>query len=182
MFTLHLVRLSVLLGAFTPLVAAVPVPGLSLNPTSGPVLCSSILKFLCRKDEGEVRVLTPVGIARGFLASTTSSRYVIHFSSFLRRLTRPQVCSQVCYCDSLGVAIYGHIMEHCVCFYIFHFDARVDDPDNQFNSGSSVSQLPPMCPQNEVDASAYSEDCLYLTAYTPRPTPTSLSNVPVLVW
>lgn len=58
----------------------------------------------------------------------------------------------------------------------------VDVPDNHFRSGSSVNQLPPMCPQPNVDASSYSEDCLYLIAYTPVPTPTSLANIPVIVW
>ncbi|KAF8605434.1 alpha/beta-hydrolase [Ceratobasidium sp. AG-I] len=146
MFALHFVRLSVVLGAFTSLVAAVPVPGLSLNPTSGPVLCPmSIVNVMCRKDEGEVRVLTPVGMARGLQAATASSRFVVKYAT-ATRWGLPTVVT------SWTIA------------------------------GSSVDQLPPVCPQaNGVDPSTYSEDCLYFIAYTP-PATTLNVNPPITVW
>ncbi|KAH7343287.1 Alpha/Beta hydrolase protein [Rhizoctonia solani] len=42
--------------------------------------------------------------------------------------------------------------------------------------------MPPMCPQPNVGASSYSEDCLYSVIYTPVPSPSMFNNVPVLVW
>lgn len=146
MFALRFVRFFVLLGASTYLVAAAPVSTPSFNPTSGSVLCSlPIVNALCRKDAGEVRVLTPVGVARGFQASTTSSRFVVKYAT-ATRWGLPSMAT------SWTIA------------------------------GSSVNQLPPLCPQTDVDASTYSEDCLYMVVYTPVPTHTLLAKVPVLVW
>jgi hypothetical protein len=51
-----------------------------------------------------------------------------------------------------------------------------------FFSGNDISKLPPVCPQPNVDASTYSEDCLYMVVYTPVPSPTLGTSVPVLVW
>ncbi|QRW02175.1 Carboxylesterase family [Ceratobasidium sp. AG-Ba] len=48
--------------------------------------------------------------------------------------------------------------------------------------GNDVTKLPPMCPQPNVDASAYSEDCLHMAIYTPSSVSSIPSNVPVLVW
>lgn len=45
--------------------------------------------------------------------------------------------------------------------------------------GNNINQMPPVCPQDGVDASAYSEDCLYVAIYTAQSVNPS---TPVLVW
>ncbi|KAJ7642241.1 alpha beta-hydrolase [Roridomyces roridus] len=49
------------------------------------------------------------------------------------------------------------------------------------NNSTDPAALPLQCPQNGVDASTYSEDCLSMIFYVPV-TVTAGSNVPTLVW
>ncbi|CAE6451204.1 unnamed protein product [Rhizoctonia solani] len=54
---------------------------------------------------------------------------------------------------------------------------------NAWNIPSNdINKMPPMCPQPNVDASSYSEDCLYMVVYAPSASPNMLSSLPVLVW
>ncbi|CEL63797.1 Carboxylesterase 1D OS=Mus musculus GN=Ces1d PE=1 SV=1 [Rhizoctonia solani AG-1 IB] len=150
MFIPNLIRAVSLLGIATTLADASPVPtfghGSSNLPNAIGILCTlPIVRKLCRKDTGEVDVLTPIGMARGLQTTSTSSRFVVKYASASR---------------------WG-----------------LPEKANAWNiPNNDVNKMPPMCPQPNVAASKYSEDCLYMAIYTPVPSPSMLSSVPVLVW
>ncbi|KAI5474880.1 carboxylesterase, partial [Pseudohyphozyma bogoriensis] len=62
-------------------------------------------------------------------------------------------------------------------------DLRFKDPvpAGDFDGVYDASGLPPPCAQNMNELQSYTEDCLFLTIYTP-PTFTSSSKLPVFVW
>ncbi|ELU45421.1 crystal protein [Rhizoctonia solani AG-1 IA] len=147
MFIGNLIRTLPILGIAATAVDASPVPTFGQgSPSLRGVLCAlPIVRTLCRKDTGEVDVLTPVGMARGLQTTSTSSRFVVQYASASR---------------------WG-----------------LPTKANAWNiPGNDINKMPPMCPQPNVPASTYSEDCLYMAIYTPVPSPSVLSNVPILVW
>ncbi|CAE6527925.1 unnamed protein product [Rhizoctonia solani] len=87
MFITNLVRAISLLGVVSTLAGASPVPALEHESSRSltAILCKlPIVNVLCRKDSGEVNVLTAVGMARGFQTSSTSSRFVVKYASAAR--------------------------------------------------------------------------------------------------
>ncbi|KAJ1309162.1 hypothetical protein OPQ81_004833 [Rhizoctonia solani] len=146
---INLARTVSLLGLVSTLATASPVPTFdqrSSLPTIGNILCSlPIVGLLCRRDVGEVDVLTALGMARGLQTSSTSSRFVVRYASATR---------------------WG-----------------LPTKSNAWNiPGNDINKMPPMCPQPNVDASSYSEDCLYMAIYAPTSSPNMLSPIPVLMW
>lgn len=87
MFVIHFIRFATLLGAISTLATATPVPQRPSELVARGILCKlPIVNILCRKDVGEVNVLTPVGMASGLQSSSSSSRYVFHFGRLLVKL------------------------------------------------------------------------------------------------
>ncbi|KAF8759629.1 Alpha beta-hydrolase [Rhizoctonia solani] len=86
MFIGNLIRTLPILGIAATAVDASPVPTFGQgSPSLRGVLCAlPIVRTLCRKDTGEVDVLTPVGMARGLQTTSTSSRFVVQYASASR--------------------------------------------------------------------------------------------------
>jgi len=99
----------------------------------------------------------------GAVTPAGAMRFTIKYAT-AQRFKPPQIAASTLYVSQLALYPFNSPLRH-----------------RNFPNSTS---LPPMCPQPWVDASSYSEDCLYFVAYVPsNATPVSFSGgAPVLVW
>ena len=65
---------------------------------------------------------------------------------------------------------------------LFHVHFELTGASSRTHRNNNATLFPPKCPQSNIDASEYSEDCLYAIAYAPKAALNTPNALPVYVW
>lgn len=135
--------------------------------TAKGLLCSLpiIQQFLCpRGGSSSPTVKTPLGNAQGVADSNNAVRFAVRYGQAARWQPSTVVSAWQ----------FPYVNQHSDLAFA-PSDACTS------NGNTNASQLPLACPQDGVDDSAMSEDCLSMLLYVPS-TVSQASNAPTLLW